>query len=57
MVAGFLFVYQTDQHRLLLSEYGGTAILLDATYNVCKHAFPFFQLAVQTNRGYQVSEQ
>ncbi len=51
---GFLFVYQSDQQRRLLSRYGNEIAFLDATYRTTRYTLPLFFLVVKTNVDYQV---
>ena len=48
-----LFVYQSKNHRELLSKYGEELSFLDATYRTTKYVLPLFLIVVKTNVGYQ----
>ena len=50
----FLYVHQEDWQKELLTTYGNTITLIDATYNTTKHSIPLFFLCVQTNVNYTV---
>ena len=50
----FLFIHQDPWQQQLLSKYGNTISLLDATYKTTKYELPLFLLSVKTNVGYSV---
>ena len=49
-----LFIHQEPWQQQLLSKYGNTISLLDATYKTTKYELPLFFLSVKTNVGYFV---
>ena len=49
-----LWVHQADWQRDLLTRYGNTLSLLDATYKTTCYELPLFFLCVRTNVGYSV---
>jgi hypothetical protein len=56
LLAGFLFVYMTEDMKALSNLYGQQCLLLDATYGTTKYQLPLFQLVTQTNMGFQVRD-
>ncbi len=49
-----LFVHQEDWQKELLSRYGNTVTLMDATYKTTKYSMPLFFVCVKTNVAYSV---
>ena len=49
-----LFIHQESWQQQLLTKYGNTISLLDATYKTTKYELPLFFLSVKTNVGYSV---
>ena len=49
-----LFIHQDPWQQRLLTKYGNTISLLDATYKTTKYELPLFFLSVKTNVGYSV---
>ena len=49
-----LFIHQELWQQQLLTKYGNTISLLDATYKTTKYELPLFFLSVKTNVGYSV---
>jgi len=49
-----LFVHQESWQRDLLSRYGNTISLMDATYKTTKYEIALFFITVKTNVGYSV---
>ena len=50
-----LLVYQSPNVKRLLRHYGGTLILLDTAYKICKYSLFLFFLDIQINVNYQVA--
>ena len=50
----FLNVHQEKWQRELLTTYGNTITLMDATYKTTKYSLPLFFLCVKTNVNYTV---
>ena len=50
----FLYVHQDEWQRNLLTTYGNTITLMDATYKTTKYSIPLFFLCVKTNVNYTV---
>ena len=50
----FLYVHQEKWQRELLTTYGNTITLMDATYKTTKYSLPLFFLCVKTNVNYTV---
>lgn len=48
----FIYVHQEQWQQKLLTRYGNTLCLLDATYKTTKYALPLFLLVVRTNVDY-----
>ena len=49
-----LWVHQTQWQKAMLSKYGNTMTMIDATYKTTKYDVPLFFLTVRTNAGYIV---
>ena len=49
-----LWVHQTQWQKAILSKYGNTMTMIDATYKTTKYDVPLFFLTVRTNAGYIV---
>lgn len=49
-----LFVHQEDWQKELLTRYGNTVTLMDATYKTTKNSIPLFFVCVKTNVSYSV---
>lgn len=47
-----LWIHQEEWQKKLLSKYGNTITLIDATYKTTKYDVPLFFLSVRTNVGY-----
>ena len=47
-----LYVHQEQWQQHLLSRYGNTIVLIDATYKTTKYELPMFFVTVKTNVGY-----
>ena len=50
----FLYIHQDEWQRELLTTYGNTITLMDATYKTTKYSIPLFFLCVKTNVNYTV---
>ena len=50
----FLYVHQEEWQKGLLTTYGNTITLMDATYKTTKYSIPLFFLCVKTNVNYTV---
>ena len=50
----FLYIHQDEWQRELLTTYGNTITLMDATYKTTKYSIPLFFLCVKTNVNYMV---
>ncbi len=49
-----LYVHQEEWQKELLTRYGNTLTLMDATYKTTKYSIPLFFLCVKTNVSYTV---
>ena len=49
-----LYVHQEDWQKELLTQYGNTLTLIDATYKTTKYTVPLFFICVKTNVSYSV---
>ena len=49
-----LWIHQTEWQKQLLSRYGNTISLIDATYKTTKYELALFFICVRTNVGYSV---
>ena len=49
-----LYVHQEDWQKKLLTQYGNTLTLIDATYKTTKYSVPLFFICVKTNVSYSV---
>jgi hypothetical protein len=47
-----LLVFQTERQRYLLRKYGGSVVMLDATYKTTMWNMPLFVLHVVDNHGH-----
>ena len=50
----FLYIHQDEWQRELLTTYGNTITLMDATYKTTKYSIPLLFLCVKTNVNYTV---
>ena len=50
----FLYIHQKEWQKELLTKYGNTITLMDATYKTTKYSIPLFFLCVKTNVNYTV---
>lgn len=50
-----LWVHQNQWQREMLTKYGNTMSLIDATYKTTLYDVPLFFIAVRTNAGYVVA--
>ena len=50
----FLYIHQEEWQKDLLTTYGNTITLIDATYKTTKYSIPLFFLCVKTNVNYTV---
>ena len=50
----FLYIHQEKWQQDLLSKYGNTISLIDATYKTTKYELPLFFICVKTNVGYSI---
>ena len=49
-----LYIKQEDWQKELLTRYGNTVTLMDATYKTTKYSIPLFFVCVKTNVSYSV---
>ena len=49
-----MYVHQEDWQKELLTQYGNTLTLIDATYKTTKYTVPLFFICVKTNVSYSV---
>ena len=49
-----LYIQQEDWQKELVTRYGNTVTLMDATYKTTKYSIPLFVVCVKTNVSYSV---